>query len=187
MVGTNERSVKGYTFDTCVGIKMCENPNLGDLLACRINFTKVEIHISSQTLTEVKRLGYDIATVSEQIHQSTGAKVICGTVTAHMKNDAAYLETVCPTLHTGDSSILAYARATGTSLVTCDRGLAEAARLADAGVVNPDILPCDKIAQKKKSHSNVVKKVIAKPVAIKQKARKLAIRPGQKIVWSAFV
>ena len=188
MDGHKNRSQNGFTFDTCVGIKVCENPNLGSLLACRVNFENSQIHLSSQTLFEAQRLGHDVETISDHIQKSTGATIIRGKITDEMYDDAYYLEGKYPTLHSGDSQILAYARATGTTLITCDRGLLEAARLSGTPVVNPDLLPCDQIARTVKSkYRGIVRKVIARPVAVKQKVKSLVIKPGQKIVWRSFV
>ena len=181
--GSNEHN---RTFDTCVGIKICENPNLGNLLFCRMNFENSTIHLSSQTILEANRLGYDMDSVIKQIKKFTGAKIILGTITSEMVQDAAYLETIYPTLHNGDSQILAYARATNTTLVTCDKGLAEAAILSGTKVVNPELLPCEKIGLRKSKMQKIVDKAIRKPSEVKQKVKSLALKPGQKIVWRSF-
>ena len=152
-----------YTFDTCVGIKICENANVGNLLSCRINFESSIIHISSQTILEANRLGCDVDAVTKQIKDSLGAKVVFGNVTSQMIQDAKYLETKCPTLHDGDSEILAYARATGTTLITCD-----------------------KIGLGKSKMQKIVDKAIRKPSEVKQKVKSLVLKPGQKIVWRSF-
>lgn len=172
MVGNIKGSQNGFTFDTCVGIKIYENLNLGDLLTCRVNFKNSDIHLSSQTIFEAKRLGYDVDSVSKQIKSTIGVNVISGYVTDDMRDDADYLESVCRTLHSGDSQILAYARATGTTLITCDRGLAEAARFSGTKVVNPDLLPCEVFVKNTKSKLHrFAKKAIAKPVIAKQKVK----------------
>ena len=104
-----------------------------------------------------------------------------------MAEDAAYLKTMCPTLHNGDSQILAYARATNTSLVTCDKGLAEAAKVSGTKLINPDLLPCDTIRLHKKSKmQKIVDRAIRKPSEVKEKIKSLALKPGQKIVWRSF-
>jgi predicted nuclease of predicted toxin-antitoxin system len=175
-----------YTFDTCTGIKICENPNVGTLLSCRINFENSTIHLNSQTVIEANRLGYDINSISKQIKESIGAKVIFGSITHLMIQDAKYLDTKCPTLHNGDDYILAYARATNTTLVTCDKGLAEAATLSGTKVVNPDLLPCEKMGLRKSKLEKIVDKAIRKPSVIKQKVKLLILKPGQKIVWRSF-
>ena len=187
MVGNIKGSQNGFTFDTCVGIKICENPNIGNLLECRVNFENSNIHLSFQTIFEAKRLGHNIDHISKQIQNTIGANIIRGYITNDMQDDADYLESVCPTLHAGDSQILAYARATGTTLITCDKGLAKAATLAGVCVVNPNLLPCDKFTNNTKSkfHS-IVKQVIVKPAIAKQQIKSQLLKPGKKIIWRSF-
>ncbi len=189
MVDKTDRSTNGFTFDTCVGIKICENQNFGSLLACRVNFERSDIHLSSQTIFETKRLGYDIGHISKQIQKMIGTNIIInGHITNDMQNDADYLLTVCPTLHPGDSQILAYTRATGSTLITCDRGLAEAATLSGVKVVNPDLLLYDKFENNTKSRIRVIfKQVIVKPTFAKQQIKSQLLKPGKKIIWRSFV
>jgi len=187
MRDSNSRSENGFTFDTCVAIKMCENPNLGSLLTCRVDFENSRIHLSSQTVYEAKRLGYDTDYISKQIQGAVGAEVIFERVSDEMYLDAQYLEKMCPTLHFGDSQILAYARASGTTLITCDRGLAEAAILSGTKVINPDILPCDDLRNEKPKLQKIVIRAIQKSSRAANKAKSLALKPGQKIVWRSFV
>ena len=186
MVSNINRSQNRFTFDTCVGIKAFKRPNVSSLLACHVNFEGSEIHFTSQSIFEAKRLGFDVDAISKQIQKSTGARIIFGKITSQMHDDASYLESKCPTLHSGDSQILSYVRATKTTLITCDRGLAEAAKLSGTSVVNPDLLPCDQMVKKSSKYPGLVDKAIAKPRIVKQKVKKLALRPGQKIVWSSF-
>jgi len=188
MVGNINRSQNRFTFDTCVGIKAFKRPNVSSLLACHVNFEGSEIHFTSQSIFEAKRLGFDVDAISKQIQKSTGARIIFGKITEQMCDDASYLESKCPTLHSGDSQILSYVRATKTTLITCDKGLAQAAMLSRVSVINPDTLPCDQIAKNvAPKYSEIISKAIRKPHIVKQKVKKLALRPGQKIVWSSFV
>ncbi len=182
----NKLNKHNYTFDTCVGIKICENLNVGNLLSCRINFENSTIHLSSQTVGEANRLGYDINFISQQIRKSIGTKIIFGSITDAMIRDASYLETHCPTLHDGDDYVLAYARATNTILVTCDKGLVKAAIMSGTKVINPDILPCKEIGLEKSQMSKIVNRAISKPSEVKQKVKSFILKPGQKIVWRLF-
>ena len=180
-------SENGFTFDTCVGVKIFENPNFCSLLACHADFEDSKIHLSSQSVCEIHRLGHAAEAISKIIEHSTGAKIIFGKITSQMYDDAFYLESICPTLHSGDSQILAYARATGTTLITCDRGLVEAANISGVKVMNPDLLPCDQIAKNVKSkYSGIVRKAIAKPKVVKQKVKSQLLKPGKKIIWRSF-
>jgi hypothetical protein len=188
MEDTLAGSKNGFTLDTCVGIKICDIPNLGNLLACRLNFKDSEIHFCSQMISESKNNYYDINLISKKITSSTGANVVFGSITDDMENDAEYLLALCETLHAGDSQILAYARATKTTLITCDKGLAAAAKFCGVNVVNPDTLPCDQITKKvKKSKFNLtVKNIISKPLRVQNKVKSFTLKPGQKIIWRTF-
>ncbi len=182
----NESNKHNYTFDTCVGIKIYENENVGSMLSCIINFENSTIYLTTQTLKEIKRLGRDVDSITQQIQRTIGAKIVFGTVTNEMVNNALYLQTKCTTLHGGDDYILAYAKATNTTLVTCDKGLAEAAILCGVKVINPDILPCNEIKVKKSKIRKMADQVIRKPSEAKQNVKSLILKPGQKIVWRSF-
>jgi hypothetical protein len=127
--------------------------------------------LSSQTIFEIKKLGYDFEHISKNIQQTIGVSIITDCITEDMQNDADYLETLCPTLHFGDSQILAYSKVAGTTLITCDRGLAEAARISNVSVVNPDLLHCSEfgIDVKKTKLQGSVRKAITRPSHAKQK------------------
>jgi hypothetical protein len=141
-----KRLENGHTFDTCIAIKIFENPNISNLLSCRLNLKDTKIHLTSQTVFELKKLGYDYDQISKHIEQTIGVSIITGHITEDMENDAECLESICRTLHFGDSQVLAYSKSTGTTLVTCDRGLVEAARISNVSVVNPDLLHCNESA-----------------------------------------
>lgn len=163
----------GHTLDTCGAIKIFENPNMASLLLCRLDLKGSQIHLTSQTVFELKKLGYDFEQIAKHIQQTVGAAIIVGDITQDMENDAEYLETVCPTLHFGDSQILAYSKATGTKLITCDRGLAEAARISNIRVVNPDLLHCNEfVANRRRSRlRGNIGRWFSKPLQSRQKVR----------------
>lgn len=188
MISEINRSQNGFTFDTCIGIKMCENPNFGSLLACRLDIADSEIHLNAQAIFEAKKHGYNVEYVSKQIKNNLGVRIIYGSITDEIKDNALSLEESCPTLHHGDSQILAYAIATKTTLITCDKGLEEAARISSVQVVNPDLLTCTEVT-KKTSQSKIhriAKKAIAKPTQTKQKIQSFVLKPGEKILWRSF-
>ena len=132
-----------YTFDTCIGIKMVDNPNFASLLSCRLECKNSLVRLTSQTALELARKGYDFASVSAQIHKCLGVDIVHTTITEDMQAVAKCLQITCPTLHDGDSLILADSKLSGTTLVTCDKGLAIAANLVGVTVINPDILASD--------------------------------------------
>lgn len=187
MKGSNSRSVNGYTLDTCVGIKIIENQNIANLLKCRIQMNGASIHFCTQSVFEATKLGFQIEQISKIIENKFETDVFFGTVTDEMVQVSYQLERDCPSLHYGDSKILAYAKITNTILVTCDKALALAAKQSNVQVVNPDILPCDKINQNQQSRiTKVVQKSIQKPIAVQQKIKSIALKPGQKIIWRSF-
>ena len=170
-----KRLENGHTFDTCIAIKIFENPNISNLLSCRLNLKDSKIHLTSQTIFELKKLGYDYEQISKHIEQTIGVSIITGHITEDMENDAEYLESICHTLHFGDSQVLAYSKSTGTALVTCDRGLAEAAHTSHVDVVNPDLLHCNEFAanaRKSRLRGNV-SKWFSRPLQAKQKVKQL--------------
>ncbi len=181
---TGQKPGREFIFDTCVEIRMCQNPNIASLLACRIDLKDSTVHLNSQISTELTKSCYDVESISRQI-ESLGAHVKRKSITSQMKDRAIILESQCPTLHRGDSCILAYAEMTKITLVTSDRGLAQAAKLIGVGVINPDLLPCDVSAKKVKTRFHNI--VIRLPPVVKKKASKsISLKPGHRITWSAF-
>lgn len=186
-MGRHHQRNQGFVLDTCVAIKLCENPNHGGLLTCRIDFGGSTVYLNSQTVLEAERLGYDSSQIRGQVQAALSTDVEFGDITDDIEFDAQYMQVQYPTLHSGDSQILAFARATSSMLVTCDRGLAIAAKESGAQVINPDTLPCEQITRTPKSRwARVVRKALAKPSEVSRKAKTIALKPGQKIVWRSF-
>ena len=158
----------GFTLDTCVVIEICKNQNVASLLSCRFDITDTTIHMCAQALLEIERLGYNVDAVLERIQKSMGVKIVQGVVTDEMIKDVEYLRGKCSTLHNGDDQILAYARSTCTTLVTKDKGLAQAAKMIDTLVINPDVLACDRARLRKKSKMRkIVDNTAYKPTTAK--------------------
>lgn len=176
----------GFTFDTCVGIKLCENPNFADMLELRMPLRNSKVHLCSQASLEATRLGYDVDLIAKKIRKM-GAEVDIVHVNCEMKRTARELESRLPKLHAGDSRILVYAGRSQTVLVTCDRNLAYSAESLDMPVVNPDLLACDNVISRGPKIFAVVKKVIKKQAReTKAKARNFTLKPGHTIAWNAF-
>jgi len=177
-------SGNGFTLDTCVVIKICENPNIANLLACRINFENSPVYLNSQTAYELQKHGYGLDQVYTILRTTLRTTIIYERITDEIKNHASYLQSICPTLHTGDAEILAFSKAKSTILVSCDKGLLEAAKSVKTEFVNPDILPCDEIAKKTKTKFyGVIKNAVkTSPSQIKLVANK----PTKKILWRSF-
>ena len=139
----HDRSNTRYTFDTCIGIKMVENPNFASLLSCRLDHENSTVSLTSQTALELDRKGYDFASVSARIHECLGVDIVYTIINEEMRSVAKCLKLTCPTLHDADSLILADSKLNGTTLVTCDRDLTTAANLVGVCVINPDVIATD--------------------------------------------
>ena len=177
----------GFTPDSCVIIKIRENPNIGNLLRCRIDFVDSIVYLNSQTIYEVQKHGHCIDEVYNTLRTTLGTTVVYEKITDEIKNYADYLQNIYPTLHAGDAEILAFAQAKSTTLISCDKGLLEAAKSSETAFVNPDILPCDKIAkQTRTKYYGMVKDAVKKTVRNSEKIRSIAKKPVKKIVWRCF-
>ena len=178
------RSDNGFTFDTCVGISMREIKNLENLLKCRIEFQNSVIHLTSRTQIEATKNGYNFDNIVRQIESSLQTKVVYGRITNELRCIAKDLLKRCPTLHPGDSEILAYALHLKTILVTSDQGLLQAAKIVKVPTINPNTLTCnfDTNVIVSRSRSNGSFKNPALP-----KRAKSLLKPGEKIIWRSFV
>ena len=183
--GSMVESKNGFTLDSCVVIKICENPNLANLLACRINFEDSPVYLNSQTVYELQNHGYSLDKVYKILRTTLGTTIVYEEITEEIKNYAIYLQSIYPTLHAGDAEILAFSQTKSTTLVSCDKGLLKAAKSAKTEFVNPDILPCDEIAKKTKTkfYSVIKNAVKTSPSQIKS----IANKPAKKIIWRSFV
>ena len=77
MVNHIKGSQNGYTFDTCVGIKISENPNLINLLKCHLNIEKSDTHsiIKNESGVLVKSFDFDVPLTISSNKQSVTSKM----------------------------------------------------------------------------------------------------------------
>jgi len=161
----------GFAFDTCVILKICQrNHNLADLLRCRTDFKTSKILINSKTLEEMERHGYGRSRVYRELSHCFGNDIVLVNIPYEVRLDARLLRELCPTLHSGDDEILAFSIATNSVLVTCDRGLIEAARMSGVSFINPDLL------HREYSGTKIVKH-----------EQSSILKPGMRIAWRMFV
>jgi len=187
---------KSYTLDTCVIIKICENPNIGNLLNCRINFNNTKIFLNSQSLFEAKNNGYDYDYVYQTLKKSFDADIIYEEISENLKQYAKILEKLYSTLHTGDSEILAFAESKHSVLLSCDKGLIFAAKNAGVKFINPNILPCNVINKERKifkklknrinSSISINTKLLHNEITLTKQKNK-GPKQVKKIIWSTFV
>ncbi len=187
---------KSYTLDTCVIIKICENPNIGNLLNCRINFNNTKIFLNSQSLFEAKNNGYDYDYVYQTLKKSFDADIIYEEISENLKQYAIILENLHSTLHPGDSEILAFAESKHSVLLSCDKGLIFAAKNAGVKFINPNILPCNVINKERKIFKKLKNRINSsisintkllhdKITSTKQKNK--GPKQVKKIIWNTFV
>ena len=188
MVGKKNRSETRFTLDTCVGRKAHENPNYLDMLKTQVDLEHSKVILTTVSIYEIeKRADYHFDDAKENLESSLGVKISVGKITDEMSILAEKLVENHELLHIPDNQILAHAILTDSVLVTCDRDLVRAAQQIGQQVMNPDTL-CTDVSVKVKSnrYHKVVKEAIAKPAEIKHKVKKLALKPGQKILWRSF-
>ena len=125
-----------YTFDSCVMIYVYENPNIGGLVACRLDSSKSNFYVCSITRMELERKGYDFYDVVARVQQNLGAKIIVEDVTPQISDNANILSSGCPCLHCGDREILSFAISKHSILVTSDKCLLKCCRKVGAKAIN---------------------------------------------------
>lgn len=128
-------------FDTNVIWRLIKEPNFADMLAMHGHLRGGAIvHICGAVEHELAKYDFDAAGL---MLEARGATVVHGYITDKMRADARAMEDRHKgLLHCPDSLILAYAKAQGIGLVTCDKNLAAAAELEGIRVVNPDQVCC---------------------------------------------
>ena len=125
-----------YTLDTCAMIYIYEHPNVGGLMACRLDSSKSNFYVCSMTRMELERKGYDFYDVVAKVQQNLGAKIIVEDVTSQVIENANILSSGCPCLHWGDKEILSFAISKHSILVTSDKGLLKCCRKVGAKAIN---------------------------------------------------
>ena len=125
-----------YTLDTCAMIYIYEHPNVGGLIACRLDSSKSNFYVCSMNRIELERKGYDFYDVVARVQQNLGAKIIVGDVTPQISENANILSSGCPCLHWGDKEILSFAISKHSILVTSDKGLLKCCRKVGAKAIN---------------------------------------------------
>ena len=144
-----------YTLDTCVMIYVYENPNIGGLVACRLDSSKSNLYVCSMTRMELERKGYDFYDVVAKVQQNLGAKIIVEDVTSQVIENANILSSGCPCLHYGDREILSFAISNHSILVTSDKGLLNCCRKVGAKAINLHALASSNV--KRAFHGRVSK------------------------------
>ena len=162
-----------YTLDSCICVKIVQNPNFVNLLKLHINSKNSMVYVNEQVVKEIQRkFGYEIDHLLGHLKSSLGAGVFYGNITDKIETDAKYL-LKHTSVHNGDAQILAFTRDTDSILISCDKDLITPAISVGVSTINPDQLHPgnlefqinkgrDKITQTVEKISNQVKKPIKK-------------------------
>jgi len=192
---TEQQTAAKYTADSCVGIKVYENPNVGHMIRTRIGLDEDSVvYVTSQTKFEVTKLGYDFDKICAALSVTLGCRVVPKKITYELFQKSQMLEQDFPALHAGDSAILAFAIETKTTLITCDKDFLVAASGAGVNFVNPDLLPCESVRRPKSRVQMIARAAISSlrrdpdiKKITRQKIQSITLKPKQKILWRSFV
>ena len=136
-VDRHEPKTDGYTLDTCFLINSWKNPNIAAYFKTHFNLNNKKIYINEVSIHEVERNGYDISAIILKLRKILSVKIIISEVTNAIRILGNKLESCCQFLHSGDSSILAFAKTTRTTLVTYDKGLITSCEELGVQSLNP--------------------------------------------------
>ena len=165
-----------YTFDTCICVKIVQNPNFVNLLKLHINSKDSLVYVNEQVVKEIQRkFGYEINHLLGHLKSSLGVDVFYGNITDKIETDAKYL-LKHTSVHNGDAQILAFARDNDSILVSCDKDLISTAISVGVSTINPDQLHTGNLEfQISKGHDRIAQTV--------EKISKQIKKPIKKITW----
>jgi hypothetical protein len=195
MVMLKEKQPKKNVLDSCVGRRCFENPAYFDMLKMKVpnlsTSTTVFTTVSEYEINKRAEYGFD--KLHLQLESSIGSEIPIEQISYEMHQLGIWLCDNIEGLHLPDNQILAYAMLTDSVLITCDKGLENAAMSAGQDVINPDrpiitwaITKTDflKLAQKKVSHLKQKMYIPAK--TFKTLPAKTLQKSVRKITWDTF-
>ena len=165
-----------YTLDTCICVKIVQNPNFVNLLKLHIDPENSSVYVNEQVVKEIQRkFGYEIDHLLGHLKSSLGAGVFYGNITNKIETDAQYL-LKHTSVHNGDAQILAFTRDTDSVLISCDKDLISIAISVGVSTINPDQLHTGNLEfQINKGHDRIAQTV--------EKISKQIKKPIKKITW----
>ena len=168
-----------YTLDTCICVKIVQNPNFVNLLKLNINSKDSLVYVNEQVVKEIQRkFGYEINNLLGHLKSSLDVDVFYGNITDKIETDAKYL-LKHTSVHNGDAQILAFTRDNNSILISCDKDLINAAISVGVSTINPDQLHTGNLEfQINKGHDRIAQTV--------EKISKQIKKPIKKITWELF-
>jgi hypothetical protein len=190
-----KQTTKKYVPDSCIGRRCYENPAYFDMLKMKVSdLSAATITFTSVSEYEInKRTEYGFDKLHSQLESSINSEIFVEQISYEMHQLGIWLCDNIQGLHLPDNQILAYAMITDSVLITCDKGLENAAITAGQDVINPDRTiitwattktDFSKLAQRK---ANQIKQKISVPVNIIKNIPTQAIKKSvRKITWDTF-
>ena len=190
-----KQTAKKYVPDSCIGRRCYENPAYFDMLKMKVSdLSAATITFTSVSEYEInKRTEYGFDKLHSQLESSINSEIFVEQISYEMHQLGIWLCDNIQGLHLPDNQILAYAMLTDSVLITCDKGLEDAAITAGQDVINPDRTiitwattktDFSKLAQRK---ANQIKQKISVPVNMIKNIPAQAIKKSvRKITWDTF-
>ena len=186
---------KKYVLDSCIGRRCYDNPAYCDMLKTKFNdfstSTTVFTSVSVYEINKRVKCGFD--ELHSQLESAIGSEIPIQKITCEMRELGIWLCDNIQGLHLPDNEILAYAMLTDSVLITCDKGLEDAARSVSQHVINPDrtIIECTKtgtnFSKLVQNKVNQIKQKTYVPVpAIKVHLLEIPLKSTRKITWDTF-
>ena len=168
-----------YTLDTCICVKIVQNPNFVNLLKLHIDSENSSVFVNEQVINEIQRkFGFEINRLLGHLKSSLGVSVFYANITDKIETDAKYL-LEHTSVHNGDAQILAFTRETDSILISCDKDLISTAISVGVSTINPDQLHTGNLEfQMNKGHGRIVQTV--------EKISNQVKKPTKKITWEMF-
>ena len=168
-----------YTLDSCICVKIVQNPNFVNLLKLHISSENSSVCVNEQVIKEIQRkFGYEINHLLGHLKSSLGVDVFYGNITDKIETDAKYL-LKHTSVHNGDAQILAFTRDNDSILVSCDKDLINTAVSVGVSTINPDQLHTGNLEfQINKGRDRIVQTV--------GKISNQVKKPVKKITWEVF-
>jgi hypothetical protein len=195
MVMFKEKPPKKKVLDSCIGRRCYENPAYFDMLKMKVpnlsTSTTVFTTVSEYEINKRAEYGFD--KLHLQLESSIGSEIPIKQISYEMHQLGIWLCDNIEGLHLPDNQILAYAMLTDSVLITCDKGLENAAMSAGQDVINPDrpiiiraITKTDfsKLAQTKASQ--IKQKMYIPAKTFKTLPTKTLQKSVRKITWDTF-
>ena len=192
---TDIQTPKKNVLDSCIGRRCYENPAYFDMLKMKVSdLSAATITFTSVSEYEInKRTEYGFDKLHSQLESSINSEIFVEQISYEMHQLGIWLCDNIQGLHLPDNQILAYAMLTDSVLITCDKGLEDAAISVGQDVINPDRTiitwattktDFSKLAQRK---ANQTKQKISVPVNIIKNIPAQAIKKSvRKITWDTF-